>query len=150
MSAVFIAGAGWDGPLACEPPTCYDCRLDGQKAGRPRIGQGVEPLKLGEAAHVARAKGAHSIWIPVAVVIAGGLIWHRFGDSILAHFDGSNAAQSEAVRAAERDYEIARRNGTDADRCRAADAVVAAHLRGGNTQDLERWQRIRADDCIER
>ncbi len=96
---------------------------------------------------MARAKGAHANWVLVAVAIAAVVIWQRYGETIQAHFKGEQSAQKKAIRSAEIKYENARRNGGDAERCRAADAVVAAYLRVGDGPDLQRWQRIRAEDC---
>ncbi len=84
----------------------------------------------------------------VALALLGGGAWFYFGGG-LEQQAAKNLHQIEQQVASdtEKQYRIAKKNGTPMDACVQAGMVAAAHLQAKNEAQYKKWKQTEKSDC---
>src|SRR5688572_28650089 len=99
-----------------------------------------------EKASAATPNPAVSGIVSLMILIAGG--WYFFGGGLEKHSESKvNEIQQTVATDFEKQYQIAKRNGSAMDACVQAGLVAAGHLQAKNESAYKRWKKVESVDC---
>lgn len=95
-----------------------------------------------------KAKHLSGAQVLVSLALAGGMIWFFAGGGL--EKQAANQMQNienQVAIDAERQYQIAKREGNAMQVCVQAGFVSAAYLQAKDEASYQKWKRIESDDC---
>jgi hypothetical protein len=84
----------------------------------------------------------------ITLLLFGALMWWYFGGGMTSQVNQTmQGINNQVASDAERQYDIAKRNGSAIDACVHAGLVAASYLQAQNEPSYQRWKRVEKADC---